>query len=49
MLGDKGLCEGLVDKGDGVLLFVSKVIGESGIGRSIMGDGITIGAVGLEC
>ena len=48
MLVDKGLCNGLLNKGDGVLVFVSKVIGESDIGRSVMGDGRTIDAVGVE-
>ena len=48
MLGDKGLCNGLVNKGDGVLLFVSKVVGDSDIGSSVIGDGRTIDAVGVE-
>jgi hypothetical protein len=48
-LVDKGLCNGLLSKGDGVLLSVSKGIGDSDIGSSVIGDGRTIDVVGLEC
>ena len=48
LLVDKGLCNGLLSKGNGVLLSVSKGIGDSDIGSSVIGDGRTIDAVGLE-
>ena len=48
LLVDKGLCNGLLSKSDGVLLSVSKGIGDSDIGSSVIGDGRTIDAVGLE-
>ena len=38
----------MLSKGDGVLLFVSRVIGDSDIGSSVIGDGRTIDAVGVE-
>ena len=48
LLVDKGLCNGLLSKGNGVLLSVSKGIGDSDIGSSVIGDGRTIDAVGVE-
>ncbi len=45
-LVDKGLCNGLLSKGDGVLLYVSKGISDNDIGSSVIGDGRTIDVVG---